>query len=292
MSLHTPAPAIAAERPTRWRRHAWIGVLAVGVALFLAVERTLVATQNPNMVPTTILLGAAVVPATFVAFISGRRLRYAVTGTVVAAAAFFGGVIGLVVAGTLEFDVQRDLGGLPMIGVGLIEETSKLIVPLAILLFLRRYRTPADGLLIGVASGAGFAAMETMGYAFTTLVASRGSITDTVDELLLRGLLSPAGHMSWTGIAASALYAAAASGWRRRRVGEFGLAFLVAVGLHALWDSQSTLTGMAIVGVVSLVALGITVHRCAVAARTAGKGQDGVGARERSLDVGWRVARP
>ena len=268
MSVHVSAPATTAAGATGWRRHAWIGVLAVGLALFLAVERTLVATQNPNMIPTTILLGAAVVPAAFVAFISGRRLRYAVTGTVVAATAFFGGVIGLVVAGTLEFDVQHDLGGLPMIGVGLIEETSKLIVPLAILLFLRRYRTPADGLLIGVASGAGFAAMETMGYAFTTLVASRGSITDTVDELLLRGLLSPAGHMAWTGITATALYTAAASGWRGRKVGGFVLAFLVAVGLHALWDSRHSLLGMAVVGTASLALLAFTAHRCAVQQRS------------------------
>ncbi|MBV9922992.1 MAG: PrsW family intramembrane metalloprotease [Pseudonocardia sp.] len=264
MSVNVSAPAITAAGATGWRRHAWIGVLAVGLALFLAVERTLVATQNPNMIPTTILLGAAVVPAAFVAFISGRRLRYAVTGTVVAATAFFGGVIGLVVAGTLEFDAQHDLGGLPMIGVGLIEETSKLIVPLTILLFLRRYRTPADGLLIGVASGAGFAAMETMGYAFTTLIASRGSITDTVDELLLRGLLSPAGHMAWTGIAAAALYAAAASSQRGRKVGEFVVAFLIAVGLHALWDSQHSLLGMAVVGTVSLALLAFAAHRCAV----------------------------
>jgi len=91
-------------------------------------SRTLVATQNPNLVPTAILLGAAVVPAAFVTFISGRRRQYAVGGVAFAASAFLGGVIGLVVAGTVEFDVQRDLGALPMIGVGLIEETSKLIV--------------------------------------------------------------------------------------------------------------------------------------------------------------------
>ena len=45
------------------RRHAWLGVLALGAALFIAVERTLVATQNPNLVPSAILLGAAIVPA-------------------------------------------------------------------------------------------------------------------------------------------------------------------------------------------------------------------------------------
>lgn len=269
----TTVNTIVASRPstsasttaTFARRHAWVAVLAVGVALFLAVERTLVATQNPNLVPTAILLGAAVVPAAFVAFISGRRLDYTIGGATIGAAAFLGGVIGVVVAGTLEFDAQRDLGALPMIGVGLIEETSKLIIPLAVLLIWRRYRSAPNGLLVGVAVGAGFAALETMGYGFVTLIASRGSITDTVDELLLRGLLSPAGHMAWTGIAATALYAAAAAGWRARRTGTFVGAFAVAVALHALWDSQASLIGTAVVAVLSLGLLGWTVHRCAAA---------------------------
>jgi protease PrsW len=264
MPTHLSAPAPEATPTTvstYLRRHAWFGVLVAGAVLFVGVERTLVATQNPNLVPAAILLGAAVVPAAFVAFISGRRLPYTVSGAVIGASAFLGGVIGLIVAGTLEFDAQRDLGGLPMIGVGLIEETSKLIIPLVVLLIWRRYRSPANGLLIGVAAGAGFAALETMGYAFTTLIASHGSITATVDELLLRGFLSPAGHMAWTGITATALYAAAASGWQRRRVLEFVGAFVVAVGLHALWDSQSSLVGTAVVAVCSLVALGVTVHR-------------------------------
>ena len=145
------------------RRPAWIAVLVVGVALFLAVERTLVATQNPNFVPSAILLGAAIVPAAFLTFVYGRRLPYDVSPPVVLTAAFLGGIIGTVVAGTLEFDAQRDLGFLPTVGVGLIEETSKLIIPLAVLVFFARYRKQADGLLIGVAAGAGFAALETMG---------------------------------------------------------------------------------------------------------------------------------
>jgi RsiW-degrading membrane proteinase PrsW (M82 family) len=265
-------PSITAASPTEstlLRRFGWFWVLVVGTVLFVGVERTLVATQNPNLVPAALLLGAAVVPAAFVAFISGRRLPYSVGGAAIGAAAFFGGVIGLIMAGTLEYDAARDLGSLSMIGVGLIEETSKLVIPLVILLFAKRYRTPANGLLLGVAAGAGFAALETMGYAFTTLLTSRGSITATVDELLLRGFLSPAGHMAWTGIAATALYTAAAAGWQRRRVVEFVVAFAVAVGLHALWDSQSSLIGTAVVAVVSLAALGWTVHRVHTQSRTA-----------------------
>ena len=250
------------------RRPAWIAVLVVGAALFLAVERTLVATQNPNFVPSAILLGAAIVPAAFLTFVYGRRLPYDVSPPVVLTAAFLGGIIGTVVAGTLEYDAQRDLGFLPMVGVGLIEETSKLIIPLAVLIFFARYRKQADGLLIGVAAGAGFAALETMGYAFVTLIQSKGSITDTVDVLLLRGIMSPAGHMAWTGISATALYAAAEAGWSGRRVGGFLGAFVLAVALHTAWDSQESLIGTAIVAVVSLAALGWTVHRIDVARPT------------------------
>lgn len=105
------------------RRHAWLGVLAVGTALFVGVERTTVATQNPNLVPSTILPGAADAPMAFRTFVYGRWLPYRVSAPVAASAAFFGGLIGLIVA-TLEYDAQRDLGALPMVGVGLIKETS------------------------------------------------------------------------------------------------------------------------------------------------------------------------
>ncbi len=64
----------------------------------------------------------------------------------------------------------------------------------------------ADGLVIGVAVGMGFAALETMGYAFVALIASRGDIGAVEQMLLLRGVLSPAGHMAWTGLACAALW--------------------------------------------------------------------------------------
>lgn len=46
---------------TAVKRWSWVVVLVVGLALFWAVLRTLVATGNPNLVPSLILLGAAVI---------------------------------------------------------------------------------------------------------------------------------------------------------------------------------------------------------------------------------------
>jgi RsiW-degrading membrane proteinase PrsW (M82 family) len=248
------------------RRWSWLVVLIGGLGLFEALRRALIDTANPNLVPALILLGAAVIPAAFTAFIAGRRLDYGVTGGTVALTALVGGVIGVVVAGLLEYHALRRLGTVPMIGVGIFEEGAKLLVPIVVLVFTR-HRRLADGLLIGVASGAGFAALETMGYAFVTLVQSNGNLSAMDGVLILRGVLSPAAHMAWTGLTAAALWRAttAPSGRPTRlHLGRFAVIFAVAVALHATWDSLHTLTGYTVLAIVSLGLLAVTTHRLAI----------------------------
>ncbi|SHM87777.1 PrsW family intramembrane metalloprotease [Cryptosporangium aurantiacum] len=250
------------------RRWSWVAVLAIGLALFYAVRRATLDTGNPNLIPSLILLGAAVVPMTFVAFLAGRRIVYAVTGGTLALTALIGGVIGVVTAGVLEYDTLHDLGVLPMVAVGLIEESAKLLVPL-LLVFLLKPRRPADGLLIGVASGAGFATLETMGYAFVELIRSNGNIGAVDDVLFLRGVLSPAAHMAWTGLTAAALWYAAEHRWHAAALARFAGVFAVAVGLHATWDSIGSTVGYAVLALVSLGLLAATTHRASVASRPA-----------------------
>jgi len=239
---------------TRWRRWAWLVVLLVGAALYVLVLRTLVETQNPNFVPAMILLGATVVPAAFLVFTQARSGRWQVPGMTLLLVAFLGGVVGVVAAGTWEYDVVRRLGRLPMFGVGLIEETAKLIVPFALLLWLgarHGRREPADGLVIGVASGMGFAALETMGYGFTALLSAGGSIGAVEQTLFVRGLMAPAGHTAWTGLTCGALWVLAA----RPRLSTalvFAGTFLGAVLLHTLWDTFGTVVGYVVVAAVSL----------------------------------------
>ena len=121
-------------------------------------------------------------------------------------------MVGVVAAGMLEFDTLQRLGFMPMLAVGVIEEAAKLIAPVVVLV-ATRHRHPADGLLAGVASGAGFAALETMGYAFVVLIQSQGNLAVVEEVLLVRGVLSPAAHMAWTGLTAAALWRAAERGW-------------------------------------------------------------------------------
>ena len=247
----------------RTRRWAWLGVLIVGLILYFLVLRTLVRTQNPNFVPALILLGATVVPLSFLTFAQARTGRWQVPAWALLVSAFFGGVIGTVVAGTLEYDTLRGLGGLPMLFVAVIEEAAKLIVPVILLFTVmarHQRRLPSDGLIIGVAAGMGFAALETMGYAFSALLSSQGNIGALEETLFIRGLTAPAGHTAWTGLTAGALWALLASP-DLKRVLEFVGTFAGAVVLHTLWDTFSGLLVYVVLAIISLGWLFWALHR-------------------------------
>jgi RsiW-degrading membrane proteinase PrsW (M82 family) len=60
-----------------------------------------------------------------------------------------------------------------------------------------------------------------MGYAFVVLIQSQGNLAVVEEVLLVRGVLSPAAHMAWTGLTAAALWRAAERGWTVRAIGGF-----------------------------------------------------------------------
>jgi RsiW-degrading membrane proteinase PrsW (M82 family) len=245
------------------RRWAWLGVLAAGLILYFIVLRTLVHTQNPNFVPALILLGATVVPLAFLTFAQARTGQWQVPTSALLVSALFGGVIGTVVAGTLEYDTLRGLGMLPMILVAIIEEAAKLIVPVVLLftvLVRHGRRLPTDGLVIGVAAGMGFAALETMGYAFTALLASQGNIGSVEETLFVRGLTAPAGHTAWTGLTAGALWALIASPSGKRLL-TFIATFIGAVALHTAWDTFDGIVPFIILAIISLGWLFLELRR-------------------------------
>ncbi|MGD9961348.1 PrsW family intramembrane metalloprotease [Nocardioides sp.] len=242
-------------------RWSWLAVLAVGLGLFELLRRDLSATDNPHLVPALLFVGAAVVPTAFVVFIYGRPVAFDVPGGVLALVAATGGVVGVVIASVLEYDTVRDLGLFSMLGVAVIEETAKLIVPAAVLLGVRRYSLPADGLLLGVASGAGFAVLETMGFAYVALVASKGDLSTVDGVLALRGTLSPAAHMAWTGLVAAAFGLAIVEHWSHTAVVRLVLAFGAAVALHTAWDSIGTTPAYLVIGGIGLGSLTAVAHR-------------------------------
>jgi RsiW-degrading membrane proteinase PrsW (M82 family) len=239
-------------------RRRWLQILLSGIVLLFLVERTLIATSNPIYAPSVILLGAFLVPVTFVTYLYERLPSWDVSLPALAVCFLWGGGLGTVIAGTLEYDLARSLGFLPKVAIGLIEESAKLIVPLGFY-FFGRYRSEAAGIVLGVATAAGFAALETMGYAFVSLLGSKGNLGVLDEVLLVRGLSSPAGHMSWTGLVCAVL-------WRERlKAGHatfnwrVGGAFLTAVILHALWDTFASIRSTTFVEFLGVVFLSLLV---------------------------------
>jgi len=224
----------------------WLQILLGGVLLFIITEEALRITNNPNLFPTVILLGAFVVPVAFVTYFYEHVRDRDISLPLLITCFFVGGILGLIAAGILEYETLRNLGILGLFGVGLIEESVKLIFPIAMYIGWR-YRHEADGLLFGIAAGMGFAALETMGYGLVSLIQSQGDMGTLQQVLLIRGLFSPAGHAAWTGFVCAVL-------WREReRKGRgmlnfaVGGAFILAVVLHAAWDIINSLGGQTLI---------------------------------------------
>ncbi|HLH72815.1 MAG TPA: PrsW family glutamic-type intramembrane protease [Chloroflexota bacterium] len=216
-----------------WRR-TWWRVLIIGLILYGILAHLLASSGNPNLVPTVILLGAFLVPVTYVIYLYESGALYDVPISTMALTFFWGGILGVIASQFLEENLVAGFGFLSLLAVGFSEELAK---PLGVLWLIRRheYADELHGLVLGGAAGMGFAALESMGYGFTYLLLSHGNLDILGQVLLTRGLLSPLAHGTWTAIVVGSI-------WRERMRGHFWLnrrslgGFATAVILHTLWD--------------------------------------------------------
>jgi protease PrsW len=214
--------------------NSWWRVLLTGFLFYFATLVALVLTENPILFPTVVMVGSFMIPVAYVAFFYDRRHLSRLTVPMLAQGFIYGGLFGVLAASLLEPLFIRRLDFATAFVVGLIEEFVKI---LGILVLARRMPHDAemDGLLLGVAAGMGFASLESNGYAFTAFLRSNGSLSATVFVTLLRGLLSPIGHGTWTAILTSVLFRESRAGHFRFNLKVIG-AYLTVSILHGLWD--------------------------------------------------------
>jgi RsiW-degrading membrane proteinase PrsW (M82 family) len=221
-------------KPQRTRHRSWLRVLLIGFLLYVVGIGVLILTGNPNLFPTVVMVGNFLGPVTFVALLYERRELSQLTMPTTALGFLYGGLLGVLAASVLEpiFIHQMNLGSAFLVGV--IEEFVKILGVLVIARH-KRHDAEMDGLILGAAAGMGFAALESNGYAFSAFLASKGSLSATVGVTLLRGVLSPVGHGTWTAILISVLFRESGPKWFRINLKVIG-AYLLVVVLHGLWD--------------------------------------------------------
>lgn len=193
--------------------------------------------SNPNLLPGIILLGSFTAPLGAAVFLFECNAPKNISLFVAVRLFVWGGVLGILVSLVL-FSMTESMGeriGPPI--AGLVEEPAKLVAVI-LLGSLPRYRWTLNGMCLGAAVGAGFAAFESAGYAMNFLLIEGDA--GMFNNLALRGMLAPFGHVVWTAIAAGAV-------WRVKGDKPFALEMLkdrrcfapiVAVMvLHAIWNS-------------------------------------------------------
>ncbi len=216
------------EQASPGRTGSWWRVFMMGLLFYVLSLFALVLTANANLFPTVFMIGNFLVPVSYVAFFYDRRHLSHLTVPAIAQGFVYGGVLGVLAASLRRLDVATAFV------VGLVEEFAK-ILGVLVIARRRRHKAEMDGLILGAAAGMGFAALESNGYAFSAFLRSGGSLSLTVFVTLLRGLLSPIGHGTWTAILASVLFRESGAGHFRLNPKVMG-AYLTVSILHGLWD--------------------------------------------------------
>lgn len=236
----------------------WVLALVGGALLWGASTVALAWTDDDILLPTVVLTGSFFVPVAVVFWFVEHDRDTALGPRRLLLAFFIAGVLGLLAAAVLEIWLLPHRL-LPNLWVGLIEEAVKGIGVIVCAAGLLRH-TVRDGVLLGVAVGLGFGAFESAGYTLSWGVDAGGfSLSRMLSEEVLRASIAPFCHGLWTGIFGAALFAASRDG-RLRFTRGVAAAYLLAAGLHALWDA-----GSAAAIVVTVLATGDELQREALA---------------------------
>jgi protease PrsW len=257
----------AKSRNKYWR------ILITGVVAFaLSAYATFVLKIDWAMW-TTLVLGSFLVPIVYVVYMAESDILAARPGAV-AQVFVLSAIIGIPVSGGLQALLNVDwYSWQGALSIALIEEPVKV---LAVFWMLRRRtdRFRMDGLVFGAAAGMGFAAFETLLFGVGYL-AHPGTL---MQALVVRSVLSPLGHGTWTAIVCAVIWGQNSRGrlYDPRVLAAAGLA----IGLHALWDWQpfgqgvvesglyfypwyQNLLWFLLIGIVGILVLRVLVNRAA-----------------------------
>ncbi|WP_079474894.1 PrsW family glutamic-type intramembrane protease [Marinococcus halophilus] len=234
-SLTTPNEQ---EIPLSWPKP-WLfsRVFLVLVITYLILYACTLFFGNVLTIPGMVAIGSFAAPFALVVFFYELNAPRNISMLRVLQMFFVGGVASIFVTLILySFIPIGEIGFFSAIVIGVVEEIGKLII-IAYLIKKTQVKYILNGLLIGAAVGAGFAAFESAGYALNFgLQYGTGVMIDVIFE---RGWLSIGGHVVWGAIIGAALLLVKRDApLRREHVTDrqFLKIFIIPVLLHAVWD--------------------------------------------------------
>lgn len=262
-------PKISSIDPKGASAWVYFKILVFFIIAYIPTRMGYITYGNLNFLPAMIMLGAFAIPVTVLMFFYEINLFRNIPFYKVVKYFVLGGALSLIftiLLSTLGFnmDIATYSGALM---VGLVEEVAKAIVVALFLFKSKKSNYILDGLLIGAAVGAGFAAFETAGYILRFGLSSGNEAM--LGIIKLRGFLAPGGHVAWAAIEGAALmYVKGFEKLDKKHLNDKRFIFicLIPVVLHGVWDMpiespyylvQITMTILAWLVIIYFINLGL-----------------------------------
>jgi RsiW-degrading membrane proteinase PrsW (M82 family) len=234
LSSTTPSlDSLEIQTPSPWVYSRLLVFLGVAFAVLAVAWFQL--EDSEVVIPGLILIGSFASPLAAAMFLYECNIPRNISLFIFSRLFVWGGVLSILVALAMFPMVNRMAEVIGPSVAGLVEEPAKLAA-VVLLANGARFRWTLNGMCLGAAVGAGFAAFESAGYALYAGI-GEGALMHVI---ALRGLLAPFAHVVWTAICAGAL-------WRVRNGAPFEWSMLkdrrclapivAAMVLHAIWNS-------------------------------------------------------
>jgi protease PrsW len=140
-------------------------VLVFVVLIYLGFDYMIKEFNNPNAIPGLLVMGSLAIPLTVLVLFFELNVPRDVSFVGVLSLFAIGAIVGFIFTEFVNNVLESPLGWMGHSIAGIVEEVAKLLA-VVVIVSRRKNRFILNGILFGAAVGAGFAAFESMGYAF------------------------------------------------------------------------------------------------------------------------------
>jgi RsiW-degrading membrane proteinase PrsW (M82 family) len=220
----------------RWLK-AWLLTAALAATTLLVARLT----TNWTMVPAAVFLGALSGPFAFAVWVTDwTRVGRSVPPDTLFMSWLVGGGVAIMISGLFESQFFLDASDPGYLWVALTEEVAKAALAIGVYIAVPKYRSVEQALAFAIVIAAGFATLESMTFALEALDIS---VKEARRVLFERSILTPFGHLPWTGLAVFVATRRWQADGRIRIVPGALWGLGAAIGLHTTWNFALTERG-------------------------------------------------